>query len=62
MIMRDEQILDASKHCTFDYIRGTPYCRICPYEKFENLCVKILRSDIIKFIERAIDARKDTTP
>lgn len=62
MIMRDEQILDASKHCTFDHIRATPYCRICPYEKFENLCVRILRNDIYNFIERAIAIRKDTTP
>lgn len=60
-MMRDEQILDAAKHCTFNYIRATPYCRVCPYENFDSICVRILRSDIIKFMERAIDARKDTT-
>ena len=59
-MMRDEQIRDAAKHCTFDYIRATPYCKICPYENFGTICVRILRSDIIKFMDRAIEAKKES--
>ena len=58
-MMTDKQILDAAKHCTFDYIRGTPYCRICPYVNFNSICVRILRSDIIKFMDRAIAAKEE---
>lgn len=61
-MMTDEQIRDAAKHCTFDYIRATPYCRICPYENLGGICIKVLRSDIYNLIDRAIAARKDTTP
>lgn len=57
-MMRDEQILAAAKHCTFDYILTTPYCRICPYKNFDKICAKILRSDIIKFMERAISEKE----
>ena len=52
--MRDEQIRDAAKYCAFDYVICTPYCKICPYKNFDKICVKILRSDIIKFMDRAI--------
>ena len=60
-MMRNEQILDAAKHCSFNYARTTPYCRICPYTNFDKICVRILLSDIIKFMTRAIEDKEKTT-
>ena len=58
-MMRDEQIRNAAAHCTFDYTRATPYCRVCPYKNFDKICIRILRSDIIKFIDRAIVSKTE---
>ena len=58
-MMRNEQILEAAKYCSFNYARTTPYCKVCPYMNFDKICVKILRSDIIKFMERAMAAGKE---
>jgi hypothetical protein len=58
-MMTDKQIREAVKYCTFNYARTTPYCRICPYVNFDSICVKILRSDIIKFMDRAIAAKEE---
>lgn len=59
VMMNAEQIREAVRYCPFNRKVTTPYCFRCPYEKFNSLCIRMLRLDIINFIDQVNEEKRE---